>query len=84
MKKVAVSNVKNQAILHNIAQMYATLNVMNMDICSGMSASDTTLRYTCTSSQTEIPYQALNQIDFSPPSPGQVQTQPIKITVPSP
>ena len=29
----------------------------------------------------EIPYQALYQIDFSPPSPGQVQTQQIKVTV---
>ena len=32
MKKITVSNVKNQAISHDIAQMYAALNVMNMDI----------------------------------------------------
>ena len=51
---------------------------------SGLSALNTTLWYTCTSPQTEIPHQALHQMDFSPLSPGKIQTQQIKVTVPSP
>ena len=49
---------------------------------SGLSTLNTTLRYTCISSQTKITYQAPHQIDFSPPSPGQIQTQQIKVAVP--
>ena len=49
---------------------------------SGLSRLDTTFRCTCMPSQTKIPYQAPQQINFSPPSAGQVQAQQIKVTVP--